>query len=58
MDKELSDLEGLRTRLEENVASMRKLLLHWQNWEAEYEGFREALSGIEEGTAEEGLVSA
>jgi unconventional prefoldin RPB5 interactor 1 len=37
------DLERHRQLLEENVDKLRKLLQHWQMWEAEYEGFKEEI---------------
>ena len=39
----LVDLERHRLRLEENVAKLRKSLLHWQTWELEYEGLKEEI---------------
>ncbi len=37
------DLERHRQLLEDNIAKLRKSLQHWQNWEAEYEGFKEEI---------------
>ncbi|EKD13295.1 hypothetical protein MBM_08738 [Drepanopeziza brunnea f. sp. 'multigermtubi' MB_m1] len=37
------DLERHRQLLEENIVKLRKSMLHWQIWEAEYEGFKEEI---------------
>ncbi|CZS97608.1 uncharacterized protein RAG0_06596 [Rhynchosporium agropyri] len=37
------DLERHRQLLEENIEKLRKSLLHWQTWEAEYEGLKEEI---------------
>ena len=37
------DLERHRQLLEENIEKLRKSLLHWQIWEAEYEGLKEEI---------------
>jgi unconventional prefoldin RPB5 interactor 1 len=37
------DLERHRQLLEENIEKLRKLLRHWQTWEAEYEGLKEEI---------------
>ncbi|KAH7379702.1 Prefoldin subunit-domain-containing protein [Cadophora sp. MPI-SDFR-AT-0126] len=37
------DLERHRQLLEENIEKLRKSLLHWQVWEAEYEGLKEEI---------------
>lgn len=39
-------LERTRLRLEQEVPKLQKLLLYWQTWEAEYEGFREELLAL------------
>ena len=42
------DLERLRSQLEENVSKLRKSLQHWQIWEAEYEGLKEEIQGLDD----------
>ncbi len=37
------DLERHRQLLEENIEKLQKSLLHWQIWEAEYEGLKEEI---------------
>lgn len=37
------DLERHRQRLEENIVKLRKSMVHWQIWEAEYEGLKEEI---------------
>lgn len=56
MAAEIQDIEQVRARLEENVAKSQRLLQHWQTWEAEYEGFREALFDLKDAPQPE-LVS-
>ena len=48
MDAQLANLEVVRADLEANVTKLEGLLRHWRVWEAEYEGFREALSNLKE----------
>lgn len=43
----LSTVESERQKLEANIAKLRKSLRHWQTWEAEYEGLREELGGLQ-----------
>ena len=52
-----SDQEGVRRGLEVSIANIYKLLRHWRTLEAEYEGLREALSGMREGVTQQHLVS-
>lgn len=42
------DLERHRLRLEENVSKLRKSLQYWQTWEAEYEGMKEEIQGLDD----------
>lgn len=44
----LSDLEGYRIQLEQNIAKLRASLDHWQTWEIEYEGMKEEISELGE----------
>ena len=50
------DLERRRLQLEANVDELRKLLQHWQTWEAEYEGLKEEILALGEEPASEALV--
>ena len=49
--------EKLRCQLEENVIKLQKSLQTWQTWEAEYEGLKEELGGLENEPTKEELVS-
>jgi unconventional prefoldin RPB5 interactor 1 len=40
------DLERHRQLLEENIEKLRKSLLNWQIWEAEYEGLKEEIISV------------
>jgi unconventional prefoldin RPB5 interactor 1 len=40
------DLEKHRQLLEENIDKLRKSLLHWQIWEAEYEALKEEITSV------------
>ena len=51
------DLERHRLRLEENVSKLRKSLQHWQTWEAEYEGMKEEIEGLDDGHTVSELVA-
>ena len=50
------DLERRRVQLEQNVKELRKSLRYWQLWEAEYEGFKEEISGLGHKAKEKELV--
>ncbi|KAI9682121.1 MAG: hypothetical protein M1817_000175 [Caeruleum heppii] len=52
----LKDVEHHRQLLEENVASLRKALRHWQVWEAEYEGLKEEISAHEGPSSDEDVI--
>ncbi|GAB7362594.1 hypothetical protein MBLNU230_g2908t1 [Neophaeotheca triangularis] len=45
---ELLNIEIQRQTLEQNVAKLQQSLKHWQTWEAEYEGLKEEILGVEE----------
>jgi len=51
------DLERHRQLLEENIEKLRKSLLHWQIWEAEYEGLKEEIASIGPEPSHEQLLS-
>ena len=50
------DLERYRLQLEDSVAKLRKSLQYWQTWEADYEGMKEEILGLEEVHTEAELV--
>ena len=50
--------EKLRCQLEEHVIKLQKSLQTWQTWEAEYEGLKEEISGLENEPTKEVLVSS
>lgn len=39
-------LERTRLRLDQDVHKLQVSLLHWQTWEAEYEGFKEEIQAL------------
>ena len=51
-----ADLERNRLRLEDNVAKLRKSLQYWQTWEAEYEGMKEEIEGLDDQHTDTELV--
>lgn len=44
-------VERQRTELEENIRKLRKSLQHWQSWEIEYEGLREEIASLPNGSS-------
>lgn len=50
-------LERTRLRLEQEVPKLQKSLLHWQTWEAEYEGFKEEIQALGDNHTNAELVS-
>lgn len=54
----LENLEKLRTSLEENIQKLRKSLAYWQLWEAEYEGLKETLQALEDGSSPDDMQAA
>lgn len=54
----LENLEKLRMTLEENIHKLRKSLAYWQLWEAEYEGLKETLQILEDGSTAEDMLAA
>jgi len=53
----LDAVEEQRAQLEENVAKVRKALQHWRQWDAEYEGLKEALLSGPSNAGEKELVT-
>ncbi|KAK2623727.1 hypothetical protein QTJ16_006908 [Diplocarpon rosae] len=51
------DLERHRQLLEENIEKLRKSMLHWQIWEAEYEGLKEEILAAKPSPTREGLLA-
>ena len=51
-----ADLERNRLRLEDNVAKLLKSLQYWQTWEAEYEGMKEEIEGLDDQHTDTELV--
>lgn len=51
------DLERHRQLLETNIGKLRKLLQHWQSWEAEYEGLKEEILALGRSPTHEQLVA-
>ncbi|KAH7327224.1 Prefoldin subunit-domain-containing protein [Rhexocercosporidium sp. MPI-PUGE-AT-0058] len=51
------DLERHRQLLEENIEKLRKSLLHWQIWEAEYEGLKEEILAAKSTPTREELLA-
>jgi unconventional prefoldin RPB5 interactor 1 len=46
----LLQVEAQRRELEENIGKLRKSLQHWQSWEIEYEGLREEIASLPDGS--------
>lgn len=42
-EDELSNIDLLRLRLEDNIAKLQKSLQVWRTWEAEFEGLKEEI---------------
>lgn len=57
MSENVIGLERHRLQLEENISKLQKSLQHWQTWEAEYEGLKEEILGLDDGHTFEQLVS-
>lgn len=53
---DLLSLEQQRQALELNLEKLRQSLKHWQTWEAEYEGLKEEILGVEGDVTPEKLV--
>lgn len=53
----LDAVEEQRAQLEENVAKVREALQHWRQWDAEYEGLKEALLSCPSDAGERELVT-
>ncbi|PBP27654.1 hypothetical protein BUE80_DR001467 [Diplocarpon rosae] len=51
------DLERHRQLLEENIEKLRQSMLHWQIWEAEYEGLKEEILATKSSPTREGLLA-
>jgi unconventional prefoldin RPB5 interactor 1 len=51
------DLEKHRQLLEENIDKLRKSLLHWQIWEAEYEALKEEITSVGPAPSHERLLA-
>lgn len=51
------DLERHRQLLEDNIEKLRKSMLHWQIWEAEYEGLKEEILGAKSNPTREALLA-
>jgi unconventional prefoldin RPB5 interactor 1 len=46
----IAQIEQQRKQLEENISKLRKSLQHWQTWEIEYEGLREEIASLPNGS--------
>jgi unconventional prefoldin RPB5 interactor 1 len=53
----LENLDKLRAALEKNIQQLRKSLAYWQLWEAEYEGLKETLQTLEDGTSPDEMLA-
>ena len=51
------DVERYRLQLEETIGKLRKSLLQWQTWEAEYEGLKEEINHLGDKHSDQELVS-
>ncbi|KAJ6104592.1 hypothetical protein N7523_010912 [Penicillium sp. IBT 18751x] len=55
---DLNALEQRRLTLEDNILQLQKSLYHWRNWEAEYDGFRDAISDLDNDATTDDFVIA
>jgi unconventional prefoldin RPB5 interactor 1 len=55
---DLNALEERRLTLEDNILQLQKSLYHWRNWEAEYDGFRDAISDLENDATTDDFIAA
>ena len=46
----MAQIELQRKELEQNISKLRKSLQHWQTWEIEYEGLREEIASLPDGS--------
>jgi unconventional prefoldin RPB5 interactor 1 len=53
----LLKVEQQRLELEANISKLRKSLQHWQTWEIEYEGLREEIASLPQGSSTEDILS-
>ncbi|KAF7714420.1 Uncharacterized protein PECH_001361 [Penicillium ucsense] len=56
-DHDLDTLEQRRLALEKNISELQKSLYHWRTWEAEYDGLREEIQGLEDDSTAEKMRS-
>ncbi len=49
-DAGLAEIERQRVELEANISKLRKSLRYWQTWEIEYEGLREEIASLPDGS--------
>jgi unconventional prefoldin RPB5 interactor 1 len=56
-DSGLLQVERQRRELEDNISKLRKSLQHWQTWEIEYEGLREEIAGLPDGSNEDEILA-
>ncbi|KAL2013355.1 hypothetical protein VTN00DRAFT_880 [Thermoascus crustaceus] len=53
----LADLERQRLELEQNVRKLQQSLYHWRLWEAEYDGLKEELASLRDGSTRDDFLS-
>lgn len=56
-DSGLVQVERQRVELEKNISKLRKSLQHWQTWEIEYEGLREEIASLPDGSHRNQILS-
>lgn len=47
-EDQFPELESQRLQLEQNIAELKKSIYHWRTWDAEYDGFKNGVSFLEE----------
>jgi unconventional prefoldin RPB5 interactor 1 len=52
----LVDLERQRLELELNVRKLQRSLYHWRLWEAEYDGLKEEIASLQDGSSREDFL--
>lgn len=55
---DLDALEQRRLTLEDNILQLQKSLYHWRNWEAEYDGFRDAINDLDDDATTDDFIVA
>ncbi|KAK5697657.1 hypothetical protein LTS12_028535, partial [Elasticomyces elasticus] len=47
-DSHFEELESQRRELEDNILKLQESLYHWRTWEAEYDGLKDEINGLDD----------